>query len=219
MTLLDFARGPAMNVALAVFVIGVIWRLVALLFLPRAKDRSIPRPDAPWAVTAATASILSHMKVAKGLGPVPRMGVWNAYVYHIGLFIIAFLYTQHILVWEGLVGLSWPGLPTGVITLVSVITLAALVAALIRRLASPVLRLLSGFDDYLSWLLTTLPVLTGLLAQAHLGARYDTLLALHILSVAALLLWFPFGKLFHGVLVWITRGRTGIFYRRRGVSI
>jgi nitrate reductase gamma subunit len=219
MTLLDFARGPAMNVAIAVLVAGSAWRLVALLLLPRARDRSVGRPGAPWRVTAAATSILSHMKVAKGLGPVPRFAVWNAYAYHIGLFVIVFFFTQHILVWEGLVGLSWPGLPTGVITVASVITLAALVAALVRRVSSPILRLLSGFDDYFSWLLTTLPVLTGLLAQSHLFLRYDTMLALHILSVAAMLIWFPFGKLFHGVLVWVTRGRTGAFYGRRGVAI
>ncbi|ARE38820.1 hypothetical protein RGUI_0679 [Rhodovulum sp. P5] len=219
MTLLDFARGPAMNVAIAVFLAGVVWRLVALLLLPRLRDRSKPRERAPWRIQAAAAGIVSHMKIAKGLGAAPRFAVWNGYVFHIGLFIIAFFFTQHILVWEGLFGFAWPGLPTGFVTVVSVITLASLVAALVRRVASPVLRLLSGIDDYVSWLLTMLPVLTGLMAQSHLFVRYDTLLALHILSVAAMLIWLPFGKLFHSVLVWITRGQTGIFYRRRGVSI
>lgn len=149
----------------------------------------------------------------------PKFAAWNGHVFHLGLAIIVLGFTQHILVIEGLFGLSWAGLPTGVVTLVAVITLASLIAALIRRLTSPVLRLISTADDWFSWLITVLPVITGLLAVAHLGARYETLLALHILSVAALLIWFPFGKLFHAVLVWITRGQTGAFYRRRGVKI
>lgn len=219
MSLLDLARGPALNVAYAVFLMGVAWRLVALLFLPRNRDLSVPRPDAPSTPAAAGAGILRYMRVAPGLGTLPKMAVWNGYVFHIGLAVVVFLFTQHILVFKGLFGLSWPGLPTSVITVVAVITLASLIAALVRRLMSPVLRLLSGFNDYFSWLVTFLPVLTGLLAVAHLGARYETLLALHILSVALLLIWFPFGKLFHAVLVWFTRGQTGVFYRRRGVAL
>ena len=219
MSLLDFARGPALSAAYAIFLLGLAWRLVSLLFLPRNKDMSVPRADGPSTAAAAVGGMLRHMRVAPGLGPLPKMAVLNGYVFHIGLAVVVFLYTQHILVIEGLFGLSWPGLPTGVITVVAVVTMASLIAALVRRLTSPVLRLLSGFNDYFSWLVTFLPVLTGLLTVAHLGARYETLLALHILSVAALLIWFPFGKLFHAVLVWFTRGQTGVFYRRRGVSL
>ncbi|MCC2100065.1 MAG: hypothetical protein KDJ12_03015, partial [Hyphomicrobiales bacterium] len=84
---------------------------------------------------------------------------------------------------KGLTGLSWPALPNNLVYTVGVVTMASLVAGLVHRLRSPVLRLISRFDDYLSWLLTLLPVLTGLLAAAHLGARYETLLAVHILSI------------------------------------
>lgn len=219
MTLLDFARGPALQAAFAIFLLGSLWRLVALLALPRSRDLSVPKPDAPSGLVAGLGGILRHMVISNQLGPVPKFAAWNGYVFHLGLAIIVLGFTQHILVIEGLFGLSWAGLPTGVVTLVAVITLASLIAALIRRLTSPVLRLISTADDWFSWLITVLPVITGLLAVAHLGARYETLLALHILSVAALLIWSPFGKLFHAVLVWITRGQTGAFYRRRGVKI
>jgi len=81
-----------------------------------------------------------------------------------------------------------------------------------------VLRLLSHTGDYLSWVLTTLPVITGLIATSHLGARYETLLALHILSVAAFLVWFPFGKLMHAFLFAFSRGATGMRFSHRGVK-
>ena len=38
-------------------------------------------------------------------------------------------------------------------------------------------RLISTMNDYFSWLVTVLPVLTGLLAVNHIGARYETLLS------------------------------------------
>ncbi len=103
--------------------------------------------------------------------------------------------------------------------MVGVVTAASLIAALAHRLTSPVLRLISRADDYLSWAMTFLPVASGLVASAHLGARYETLLALHILSVCAFLAWFPFGRLMHAFLFAFSRGMTGIRLGQRGAAI
>jgi nitrate reductase gamma subunit len=219
MSLLDFARGPALQVAMAVFVLGVMWRLVSLLALPWAKDRSVKRVGAPSAVTAAFTGFMRHMWVSKAFGQTSMFAVINGYVFHIGLAIIVFGFAQHILFLKGVFGLSWPGLPTSVISIAGIVTLASLVAAVVRRLTNPVLKLISTANDYVTWAITTLPLLTGLLAVSHLGARYETLLAIHMLTVAALLIWFPFGKLMHAFLVFVTRSETAISYSRRGVKI
>ena len=81
--------------------------------------------------------------------------------------------------------------------MISVLTLTLLLAVLFRRVTNRVLRMMSNFDDYFSWFITTLVIVTGLAATAHIGGPYQTLLALHILSFDALLIWFPFGKLMH----------------------
>ena len=94
-----------------------------------------------------------------------------------------------------------------------------MVAGLANRLSSPVMKFISGFDDYISWLVTFLPVLTGLLASSHLGAPYETLLAIHILSVEAFLIWLPFGKLMHMFLVFVTRSQIGAHLSHRGVKL
>ena len=94
-----------------------------------------------------------------------------------------------------------------------------MLAALANRLSSPVLRLISRADDYISWLMTFLPVITGLLAVSHLGARYEVLIAIHILSVAAFLIWFPFGKLMHAFLFVFSRGMTGVRFGHRGAEL
>jgi nitrate reductase gamma subunit len=143
----------------------------------------------------------------------------NSYVFHIGLAVVVFGLAPHILFIRNLTGLSWPALPSNLVYGVGMITLVALCAVLARRLMHPVVRLLSHGGDYLSWLLTTLPVVTGLLATSHLGARYETLLALHVLSIAAFLIWFPFGKLMHAVLFVFSRGATGMRFSHRGVNV
>ena len=219
MTLLDFARGPAMEFAIAFFALGVMWRLSSLLLLPRSGDRSVARRGAPSAIAGALRGFVRHLWPAP---PYLRRSLFvtlNGYVFHLGLAVVVFGLGQHILFIKGLLGVSWPNLPTPLITVAAVATLTSLVAAIVRRATNPVTRLLSSFDDYLTWLLTTLPVITGLVAAGHLWEPYETLLALHILSVAVLLVWFPFGKLMHAFLVFITRSQTGIAYSRRGVEI
>ncbi len=219
MTLLDFARGPALSFAYAVFVFGVTWRLVSLLLLPRNKELSQARPGAPSAFSAAVSGFVRHLWPQKTYLRGTLFATVNGYVFHIGLAIIVLGLAQHILVIQGLFGLNWPNLPSSLISVVAVITLVSLVAALVRRLTNPVLRLISTGNDYFSWFVTILPVITGLLAVSHLGAPYETLLAIHILSIALLLIAFPFGKLMHAFLVFLTRTGTGIFYARRGAEI
>ena len=43
MSLLDFARGPALHWSLIIMVVGILWRLVGVLFLVRPRPLSKPR--------------------------------------------------------------------------------------------------------------------------------------------------------------------------------
>lgn len=214
MELLDFARGPALQWSLAILLLGILWRLVGTIFLRRRPDYSKPRSRATaW---GAAQTIVQRMWPRREFWPRTAYGETLGYVFHIGLAIVVFGFIPHILFIRSLLGISWPGLPSAMIYFVGVITMVALVMVLIRRLTSPVLKLLSNFDDYFSWLVTTAPVATGLLAVAHYGARYETLLAVHILSVELLFIWFPFGKLMHAILFAFSRGTTGAVYARKG---
>lgn len=217
MDLLDFARGPAINVAMAVLVFGVLWRLFALLFLGKPVDRTVPRPGTPGPFLAGLREIGRRMVPHPTFAFAERFAFFNGWVFHVGLAIVVFGFRPHILFIKNLTGLSWPALPSGVVYAVGAVTALSLVAALIKRMTSPVQRFISTFDDYFSWIVTIAPVLTGLAAVGHVGARYETLLAIHILSVAVLLIWLPFGKLFHAVLVFLSRATTGAFLARRGV--
>lgn len=219
MNLLAFARGPALNVAFAVFVAGVAWRLLSLLLLPWTRDLSVARTTAPPALIGAAKGFVRHLWPPRPLARGALFVTVNGYVFHLGLAIIVFGLAEHILFLRGLFGVHWPNLPSGVISAVSVVTLASLLAALGRRLTNPVLKLISTFNDYFSWFVTVLPVATGLVAVSHLWAPYETLLGVHVLSVALFLIWFPFGKLMHAFLVFLTRAETGILYSRRGAEI
>jgi len=219
MTLLEFARGPAMQIALAVFIFGVCYRLFSLFLLWRTSDSSAGSSREKPVAIAAAREVIRRMWPQSAYKNRTMFALINGYTFHLGLAIIVFALAPHILFIRDLTGFSWPHLPNNVIYAVGVITVASLVAALAMRFANPVQRIISTFDDYFSWLVTFLPVITGLIATSHLGARYETLLALHMLSVALFLIWLPFGKLMHVVWVFVTRSQTGVQLSHRGAQL
>ncbi len=219
MELLQFARGPALTIAIAVFLLGILWRLVGILMLERRRVDGEPRAGTPSPLAAAAAGIFSRMWPRKTFLKTSLFSVLNGYVFHIGLAISVLLFAPHILFVKSLIGISWPALPSNLVLAVAVITAGSLLASLVHRLTNPVQRLISRVDDYLSWALTFIPVMTGIAAVAHIGARYETLLAVHILSVCAFLIWFPFGKLMHAFLFVLSRGTTAIRFKQRGAEV
>lgn len=214
MDLLEFAKGPALQVAAYILVAGSIWRFVGILMLKEKKDYSDPRKSA--GLMAALKVIYTRSFSAKPFKRATMYPKMMAYVMHIGLFAVVFLFVPHIMFFEGFLGFEWPGLPNSVIFFIAVAAVVSGIALLVRRLTNPVLRLISNFDDYFSWFVTVLPFVTGLLIPVRMGVRYETLLAIHILSVVLLMIWLPFGKLGHTFLVFVTRGTTGMVFERRG---
>jgi nitrate reductase gamma subunit len=218
MDLLGFARGPALKAALAVFCLGVAWRIVAFALLRIRRDFNRPRASIfkysfGGLLTSATRS-LPHREFIARTGAGEALG----YSYHFGLFALVLLFTPHIVFIGSLLGFTWPGLPSSLITIISVLTLALFLAVLFRRVTSPVMRMLSNFDDYFSWFVTMLVMVTGLAATAHIGAPYQTLLAIHILSFDVLLIWFPFGKLMHAFYIFPSRAINGALLARKGAT-
>ncbi|MGO9949760.1 MAG: nitrate reductase [Steroidobacteraceae bacterium] len=216
MDLLGFARGPALKVALAVFCLGVVWRIVGFALLRIRRDLNKPRNSILKFLIAGVVTVGSrswpHPEFIGRTGAGEALG----YSYHIGLFAVVLLFTPHILFLGSLLGFTWPGIPSSVITVISVLTLSLFLAVLFRRVTNPVMRMLSNFDDYFSWFITALVIVTGIAATAHIGGPYQTLLAVHILSVDALLIWFPFGKLMHAFYIFPSRAINGALLARKG---
>jgi nitrate reductase gamma subunit len=218
MTLLDFARGPALKASLAVFCLGVTWRIVGFALLRIRRDLNRPRASVVKYLGGGLLAVGSRSWPHREF--IPRTGAGEAlgYSYHIGLFALVLLFTPHILFLGSLFGVTWPGLPSSLVTIISVLTLTLFLAVLFRRVTNPVMRMLSNFDDYFSWFITMLVIVTGLAATAHFGSPYQRLLGLHILSFDVLLIWFPFGKLMHAFYIFPSRAINGALLARKGAT-
>lgn len=215
-TLSEFASGPALIVAIGVFVLGVAWRLGFLLRMKKRVDKSESRGanerlGGLWMIASRT---INHGPISDRI----KAPIANAYLMHLALAIVIFAAEEHIRLIQETFGVSWPHLPGPVVTISSIVLLATVAVTVYRRLKHPVLRLLSNFDDWFSLLITALVVATGLTAGLA-GENNDTLVALHVLSFDVLLIWFPFGKLMHAFLLFGSRYATGVAFAHKGLRL
>jgi len=209
---LNWSRGPALEVALAVFAFGMLVRLMEIFLLGRDRD-----------LAKARASAASGGWYTVWHRTIPKRGTWKhhlpGYLWHIAFLLIFVFSAPHILFIKHFIGLSWSALSNFVIDILTIVAMAALSFLLFTRFTDPVRRLLSGAGDYFAWLVTFLPLLTGYMAMHRIAADYTLMLAIHISSVNLLLVVFPFTKLTHAMTLFLSRWYNGSTAGRKGVHI
>jgi nitrate reductase gamma subunit len=211
-----WVRGDAFHWSLAIFVFGVTLRLLEIILLGRKTNLAEKRGSG---VAGGVRTIFSRFVPNNAVLPRTINIVVAGYVFHIGLFISILFFAPHIVLFEAAFGFSWYSLPNAVIDFATIMAILGLIALLINRLTNPVLRLLTGFGDWLVWFVTLLPLVTGFMTFHHLVEPYPLMLALHILSVELLLIVFPFTKLMHTFTLFLARYYTGENAGHRGVEI
>jgi len=223
MDLLALVRGPLLWLSLAIFVLGIAWRLYGIWRFGVRPPLAAPRSTA--LASAGARTVFSRMLPRSGFHSSATLVTLNPYVYHVGLAIVAFGYLPHIDFVKRLTGAGWPALPDWLVFLAAGATIVSLAMALLFRLTDPVLKLISGADDYITWVVTMLPLVTGMAVilgsssavHSREAVLYPGPLAIHLLSFELLLVWFPFGKLMHALLFIPGRAQLGLFNARRGV--
>ena len=145
--------------------------------------------------------------------------VITGYVFHIGLMITLLFLSQHIELLSAVLKFEWPALPPGLITITTIVTIAAMVTLLVHRFTDPVKRLLSDYQDYLTWILTFLPLLTGFLLKQGIGLGYQQMLIVHIITLELLLIATPFTKLAHMLTTFSARWYNGAIAGYKGIKV
>lgn len=213
--LLNWARGPGLQLSIAILVLGLTYRVLQNYLIGRTKDLAKPR-GSQWVPGMRT--IWRRSFFHPGMSYKGYFVLISGYAFHLGFLITLLFLDQHIDLFRSVLGFGWPGLPESLIDLSAVIGIAALIAVLIHRIMDPVRRMLSDFQDYFTWLVTILPLVTGYMLVNRIGMDYTQLLALHILSFELLLVVIPFTKLSHIVTIFISRWYNGAIAGYKGVQ-
>jgi nitrate reductase gamma subunit len=213
--LLMWARGPGFDIAIVIFIGGIVLRVVEIIVLGRKTDLA---PAKGNALVQGLKTIFTRSVPRAGLvryAPVTYIG---GYVFHVGFFIAFLFFAPHIALFTDAFGVKWPNVGREIIEGAVALSILALLALLISRMTDPVRRSLTSFDDYLVLVLSALPLITGYIAVNKLFGDATFMLAVHILSVEALMVAFPFTKLMHAVTFAMSRYYNGSIQGRKGAE-
>jgi nitrate reductase gamma subunit len=212
---LNWVRGQGFQIAVIIFVAGVIIRFGEILLLGRKANLAEAKGSE---MIGGLKTVVSRSVPDKSTFKRSTFIVVAGYIFHIGLFVTIFLFAPHILMFKDIIGFGWPALPTPIVDALTVVTIISLLAILTYRMRNTVLKFLTTKEDYLVWMLTILPLITGYIAFHRIGLTAPTLLAIHILSVELLLVAFPFTKLMHTFTFALSRWYNGAISGYRGVQ-
>jgi nitrate reductase gamma subunit len=213
-----FIDGSFWYFSLAVFTIGVIWKLATIVFGKRKVDFSVPRGSA---VPGAIKTVFSRFVADKGMVPRIRLHIVAGYMFHLGLFALLFFATPHVKFLEehffsfGEMGFSWTPMPHWAFIVASEFAFLGLLMLWLQRVLNPVSRLISTADDHISAILTFVVMLTGCMALLE---SFNELRLLHRFCVELLLIYFPFSRLMHAFTFIPSRAFTGAWFGRRGIG-
>ena len=185
-------------------VVGLAIRVARLLAHPAIKDPSPPKASARKGIFYAfTLGMLPWKKESARLHPLVYL---RGVLFHIGiftfvvlLFVSLFVNLSHL---SGRLAFS-PFLGLGLI---------AGVTALVARFTDRNLRALSRPDDYISLVLVTLVLLSGLTVVLNITSR-----AVFWGFVSVLCLYLPWSKIPHVAYFFFSRTVFGVMFGRRGV--
>ena len=214
--LLVWLRGTGLQISVSIFILGMFYRMVHLTLLGRKKSLAEPR-GSEWGPGLRTIWHRSFFPVK--LGSRGYFTLITGYIFHIGFLVTLLFLSEHIELLRRIIGIGWPSLPKGIIDITAILAMAALAALLVHRLIDPVKRLLSTFQDYLAWVLTFLPLLTGFMLLRGIGSDYAHMLILHIASIELLLIAIPFTKLAHMASTFSARWYNGASAGYKGVKV
>lgn len=197
---LQWARGPIFWAALTFMVLGLarhvcvtVWEMARVIY--RAGDKNIPtrqvfRTTLKWLFPAG------HMKNR-------LLFSLSTFVFHVSIILVPLFLAGHIALWERGLGISWPALPNGLATFLTILAVIAALALVIERAVCRDTRMLSRFQDYALPLVIAVPFASGFLVMhpAWNPFPYEATLLAHVLSADLLLVLIPLTKLSHMVLL------------------
>jgi nitrate reductase gamma subunit len=197
--MLEFAKGPLFGVSILVMVLGLA-RHVAIQVHGLLSFRGDRMRQVRW--KKILQDTMSWVLPVRHLVPGTILMSIASFTFHVGVIIVPLWLADHIILWEGLFGVSLPRLIPFWADLLTLMTIGAGIALLGYRLLTRRTRAMSRFSDYLILGMVLLPFVTGFLAS-HPRINpfsWQPMMLTHILSAEALFIVVPFSKLSHIVL-------------------
>ncbi|MBN2141503.1 MAG: nitrate reductase [Desulfovibrionaceae bacterium] len=202
----NFVVGPLAWVGWGIFVVGIIYKLIYMYSLARAKDySSLDYMSLPFSLRSIF--VWSIPFYATNWKRNPAMTV-ATFLFHICLIAVPVFLLAHVVLWQKFFGITWATLPDQAADYMTLAVIAACVFFGVRRATDLRARYVTSYKDWLILILVASPFVTGFLAY-HQIFNYKFMIILHIVSGLAWLALIPFTRLSHMFLGLFTRAYAG----------
>jgi len=198
--LLDFARGPLLIFAFAVFLFGMLRLLV--LFVVEMRRAYVKAGDQAIPMGQLFRRSLGWVFPIHAFRGTRILYTGASLAFHVGMLLVPLFLSGHIqLIREG-IGIGWPALPGGAADALTLAALAGLFVLFFYRLFSRASRSLTTFQDWFLLVLCMVPFVSGWYVAHPAGNPLPFTLTylIHLLSAELLLILVPFTKLAHVAL-------------------
>ena len=205
MDVYELVRGPLAWIALILFVLGCLYRVVYLLYSGKREPVLDPSENTRNAVRSVLHGLLPF-----GSAYMRRQPLFTivSFIFHLCVILLPVFLLAHIVLWYESWEIQWWSLPDLPADLMALWVILACVYFLYRRLTIPEVKQVTRPVDFGLLSIIFLTFLTGFLAY-HQWGPYRPILILHIISSEILLVVLPFSKLGHMLLFAFSRAYMG----------
>jgi nitrate reductase gamma subunit len=201
----NFVSGPLVWIAFVVFVGGMAYQFVTMLKLAK-KDRVVyPYMSAKYGLRSLAHWLLPF--ASKNM----RMRYETTiitFAFHLCLVLVPIFLTAHVMMFSVAWGPKWGTLTERAADWLTVIVILAAVFFLVRRWMLPEVRFVTSASDYLLLAVAAAPFITGFMAYRQ-WFDYETMVVIHIISGAVMVMAIPFTRLSHMLFFPFTRAYMG----------
>lgn len=201
----DFVSGPLVWIAFVVFFAGMIYQFLAMLKSAR-KDKVIYpymnlkyslRSLLHWIVPFASRNMRARYEFTI-----------VTFIFHISLILLPILLVAHVVMFSFSWGPQWRVFQASTAAFLTIMVIFACLFFLCRRLMLPEVRFVTEPSDYLLLIIAVAPFLTGFAASRQ-WFDYETVVIIHMISGAVMLMAIPFTRLSHMLYFPFTRAYMG----------
>lgn len=208
MDVYELVRGPFAWIALAIFTLGSLYRVIFLLLTGKREST----PNYSKGVKDAARSIL-HGLLPFGSTTMRKQPLFTivTFLFHLCVVILPIFLLAHIVLWYESWEILWWSLPDMLADAMALWVMLACLYFIGRRLVVPEVKKVSLPGDVVLLIIILLTFLSGFLAY-HQWGPYRPILILHVISSEVLLVTLPFSKLAHMLFFYFSRAYMGAEY-------
>ncbi len=205
MDVYELVRGPLAWIALSVFVLGSLYRVV-FIFAAGKKDKMLYPSSS---VKHGLRSIL-HGMLPLGSTYMRKQPVFTiiTFLFHFCVIVIPVFLLAHTVLWYESWKIIWWSIPDILADIMAIVVILSCIYFFVRRLVIPEVKKVTRTSDFLFLSVIMLSFFTGFLAY-HQWVPYRPILIMHILSGEILLVTIPFSRLSHMLFFVFSRAYMG----------